>query len=130
MNVRMLLIVLIAGLIVVSLMRSIQAKSDRPQAELLLVNGRIVTMNAENPTAEAVAVTEGRIIALGTTAEIVMTAAADARIIDLDGTQGAGCRMIANIVDCDPDRVRIGDKVRVVFDHVSDVFALPRFTPV
>jgi uncharacterized OB-fold protein len=51
-------------------------------------------------------------------------------IIDLDGTQGAGCRLIANIVDCDPESVRIGDKVRVVFDRVSDVFALPRFTPV
>jgi uncharacterized OB-fold protein len=51
-------------------------------------------------------------------------------IIDLDGTQGAGCRLIANIVDCDPESVRIGDKVQVVFDRVSDVFALPRFTPV
>ena len=51
-------------------------------------------------------------------------------VIELDGTQGAGCRMIANIVDCDPEAVRIGDKVRVVFDHVSDTMALPRFTPV
>ena len=51
-------------------------------------------------------------------------------VIDLDGTQGAGCRMIANIVDCDPEAVRIGDKVRVVFDTVSDTFAVPRFTPV
>ena len=38
--------------------------------------------------------------------------------------------MIANIVDCDPETVRIGDKVHVVFDHVSDTMALPRFTPV
>jgi uncharacterized OB-fold protein len=50
-------------------------------------------------------------------------------VIELDGTQGAGCRMIANIVDCDPEAVRIGDKVRVKFDPVSDTMALPRFAP-
>jgi len=51
-------------------------------------------------------------------------------VIELDGTQGAGCRMIANIVDCDPETVRIGTKVRVVFEPVSDSLAMPRFTPV
>jgi hypothetical protein len=51
-------------------------------------------------------------------------------VIELDGTQGAGARMIANIVDCDPETVRIGDRVRVLFDKVSDTLALPRFTPV
>jgi uncharacterized protein len=50
-------------------------------------------------------------------------------IIDLDGTQGAGSRMIANIVDCDPDTVAIGDKVRVRFDRISDTLALPRYIP-
>ena len=50
-------------------------------------------------------------------------------VIDLDGTQGAGARMIANIVDCDPESVAIGDKVRVRFDRLSNTLALPRFTP-
>lgn len=50
-------------------------------------------------------------------------------VIDLDGTQGAGARMIANLVGVDPDAVRIGDKVRVDFDHVSDTYAVPRFRP-
>src|SRR5262245_7298899 len=50
-------------------------------------------------------------------------------VIELDGTQGAGARMIANIVDCDPDSVRIGDKVRIVFEPVSDTYAVPRFVP-
>jgi uncharacterized OB-fold protein len=50
-------------------------------------------------------------------------------VIELDGTQGAGARMIANIVDCDPDAVRIGDKVRIVFEPVSDTYAVPRFAP-
>jgi uncharacterized protein len=50
-------------------------------------------------------------------------------VIELDGTQGAGARMIANIVDCDPETVAVGDKVRVTFDKLSDTLALPRFTP-
>ena len=50
-------------------------------------------------------------------------------VIELDGTQGAGARMLANIVDCDPDTVRIGDAVRIEFEKVSDTYAVPRFTP-
>ncbi|HSS09216.1 MAG TPA: OB-fold domain-containing protein, partial [Acidimicrobiales bacterium] len=50
-------------------------------------------------------------------------------VIELDGTQGAGARMIANIVDCDPESVAVGDKVHVVFDKVSDTLAIPRFAP-
>jgi uncharacterized OB-fold protein len=50
-------------------------------------------------------------------------------VIELDGTQGAGARMIGNIVDCDPDEVRIGDRVRIVFDRISETFAVPRFAP-
>lgn len=51
-------------------------------------------------------------------------------VIELEGTQGAGARMIANIIDCDPETVAIGDKVKIVFDKVSDTYAVPRFAPV
>ncbi len=51
-------------------------------------------------------------------------------IVELDGTQGAGARMIANIVDCDPETVAVGDKVQVAFDKVSDTYAVPRFRKV
>ena len=50
-------------------------------------------------------------------------------VVELDGTQGAGARMVANIVDCDPDSIAIGTSVRVAFDKVSDTLAVPRFTP-
>jgi len=50
-------------------------------------------------------------------------------VIELDGTQGAGARILANVTDCDPDRVRIGDRVRVWFERVSDTLAVPRFRP-
>jgi hypothetical protein len=50
-------------------------------------------------------------------------------VIDLDGTQGGGARMLANVVDCDPESVAVGDRVRVTFDKLSPTLALPRFTP-
>jgi uncharacterized OB-fold protein len=50
-------------------------------------------------------------------------------VVELDGATGAGSRMIVNVVDCDPDRVAIGDPVRIVWDRVSDTLALPRFAP-
>ncbi|MGD9700995.1 MAG: Zn-ribbon domain-containing OB-fold protein [Acidimicrobiia bacterium] len=51
-------------------------------------------------------------------------------VVELDGTQGAGARMLVNIIDCDPDAVRIGDKVEIVFEHVNDEMSTPRFRPV
>jgi uncharacterized protein len=47
-------------------------------------------------------------------------------ILVLDGTQGEGARMVVNVIDCDPDEVAIGDKVKIVFEKVSDTFAVPR----
>jgi uncharacterized OB-fold protein len=51
-------------------------------------------------------------------------------VVDLDGTQGAGARMLVNIIDCDPDRVRIGDPVEIVWEHVNDEMTTPRFRPI
>jgi uncharacterized protein len=51
-------------------------------------------------------------------------------IVELDGTQGAGARVQANIVNCDPDAIRIGDKLKVLFEKVSETLAVPRFEPV
>lgn len=47
-------------------------------------------------------------------------------VVELDETQGAGARMIVNLVGCDPAEVAIGDRVRIIFDPVSDSYATPR----
>jgi len=44
-------------------------------------------------------------------------------IIDLE----EGVRMMANVIDCTPDEIRIGMKVEVVFDHVTPEISLPKF---
>ena len=46
-------------------------------------------------------------------------------IIDLD----EGARMISNIVNTDPFMVKIGMRVKVVFDDVTDKISIPKFEP-
>ena len=46
-------------------------------------------------------------------------------LVDLD----EGPRLMTNIVNAVPDDVRIGDRVRVLFEPVSDQAALPLFEP-
>jgi uncharacterized protein len=48
-------------------------------------------------------------------------------VIDPDGADGA--RFVSNVVDCEPEDVTIGMKVRVVWNHVSDTLTLPFWTP-
>jgi uncharacterized OB-fold protein len=50
-------------------------------------------------------------------------------VIELDGTQGAGARMICNIIDCDVEALAIGDKVEIAWDHVNADMTTPRFRP-
>ena len=40
-----------------------------------------------------------------------------------------GPRMLTNIVDCDPDRLQVGQPVEVVFHDTGAGAALPRFRP-
>ncbi|MBV9358863.1 MAG: amidohydrolase family protein, partial [Chloroflexi bacterium] len=54
-------------------------------ADLLLVNGRVLTMDARRPRAEAIAVAGDRILAVGNTAEMRGLADTRATVVDLRG---------------------------------------------
>lgn len=41
-----------------------------------------------------------------------------------------GARMMSNIVTADPDALKIGQAVKVVFEDVTDEIAFPKFEPV
>lgn len=43
--------------------------------------------------------------------------------------EGTGPRIITNIVGCDPESVRIGDRVQAVFHDTASGHALIRFEP-
>lgn len=54
-------------------------------AELILTNARAYTVEAARPWAEAVAIRDGRILAVGTAAEVARLAGPDTRTVDLGG---------------------------------------------
>jgi uncharacterized OB-fold protein len=47
-------------------------------------------------------------------------------LIDLD----EGVRLLSNVVGCPPERVAVGDRVRVTWEPLSDGRGLPLFQPV
>ncbi len=62
------------------------AAGDAPrEAELVLLNGRIVTLDPSLPEATALAAADGRILAVGSDEDVRPLAGADARVIDLEG---------------------------------------------
>src|SRR3982751_3017003 len=54
-------------------------------ADLIYYNGKIVTMWADHPTVQAVAIRDGRFVAVGSTADVLKSAGASTRKIDLAG---------------------------------------------
>ena len=51
-------------------------------------------------------------------------------VIELDGTQGAGARMLAEHHRLRSGLDQDGYRVKVVFDRVSDTYAMPRCSPI
>ena len=60
------------------------ARPETP-ADLVLLHGKIVTVDKNHPSAEALAVRGDRIIAVGTDAQIQLYVAATSRVVDLQG---------------------------------------------
>ena len=58
--------------------------SSHPVADLILTNGNVVTLDAQNPTAAAIAITDGRITAIGSAAEIADYIGDSTEVIDLE----------------------------------------------
>ena len=54
-------------------------------ADLILVNGKVVTVDSSGSVAQAVAVKDGRIVKAGTNDEVLLLASESARVIDLRG---------------------------------------------
>ncbi|MFC1815382.1 Zn-ribbon domain-containing OB-fold protein [Thermodesulfobacteriota bacterium] len=46
---------------------------------------------------------------------------------DIDKEVDEGPMISSNVIDCDPDEVKIGMPVEVVFEDITDEFTLPKF---
>lgn len=76
----------IIGALVAAAWPVAQARTQVPTpADLILVNGAVITVDPRDAMAEAVAVKDGRIIAVGTNADIRTHATAATEVIDLGG---------------------------------------------
>jgi predicted amidohydrolase YtcJ len=65
------------------------------EADLIVVNGRVITMDAGVPNAEAIAVKNSRILAVGSSADIRNLAGARTRVID-----AARMTVLPGFIDC------------------------------
>ena len=72
----------IAILVLISVLRVI---NDGDAADLVLTNGHIVTVDDDNPTAQALAIRDGEILAVGNNSEINEFIGSQTEIIDLEG---------------------------------------------
>jgi predicted amidohydrolase YtcJ len=55
------------------------------QADMVLVHGTVLTVDAEDSVAQAIAVRDGKIVAVGTDAQVMKLAGARTRVVDLHG---------------------------------------------
>jgi predicted amidohydrolase YtcJ len=83
-SVRTLLFVVLT-ISVLSLVLRAAAGQSASAADLVLTNGRIVTVEDEQPEAQAIAVTGDRITALGTSGAMQKYVGPNSRVIDLQG---------------------------------------------
>jgi predicted amidohydrolase YtcJ len=67
---------------------------DLLRADLTLINGKVVTVDADNSIMEAVAVKGGRIVAVGSTAEVSGLMGKGTALLDL-----AGKTVLPGIID-------------------------------
>jgi len=72
-------------------------------ADLILTNAKVTTLDRSNPQAQAVAIRDGRFLAVGSEAEVRAAAAPDATVIDAKGR-----RVIPGLIDSHMHIIRGG----------------------
>ena len=59
--------------------------SDSPTADVILLNANVYTVDEENPQAEAIAIQDGRILAVGAASDVEAFRAAETETMDMEG---------------------------------------------
>ncbi len=102
-------------------------------ADLVLVNGKVVTVDAEDSIVEAVAVNNGRILAIGSTSEVMELAGEGTEVLDLGGktvlpgmidthTHPSGAAARFGAIDCrSPPINSIKEILDLVAEKVAEV---------
>jgi len=64
---------------------ALAAQAPQPSAETILINGHVITVDSQFSIAQAVAIANGRFVAVGTNAEIRRLAGPATKVVDLQG---------------------------------------------
>ena len=75
----------LAGLLIVALFFSACDVNESNTADLILINGKVVTIDEEIPDGEAIAIRGDTILAIGTSEEVAAFSGEHTEVIDLDG---------------------------------------------
>ena len=79
------------------------AKAQGMQPDLILRNGRFTTLDRSNPQADAVAIKDGRFVAIGTERDVMALAGSGSQVIDLKGR-----RAVPGLIDSHMHIIRGG----------------------
>lgn len=74
-----------AGMFSVALAAPVFAQGPGSTADLVLINGNVITVDSRDSVAQAIAVRQGKILEVGSSAQIRSRAAKNAQVIDLHG---------------------------------------------
>ena len=75
----------IAGVLLAASAGALAKGPATPAADTILTNGRIYTVDSKHPWAESVAIRDGRIVAVGTKAQVARLKNSATRMVDLGG---------------------------------------------
>src|SRR5204863_9770165 len=92
---------LVAAVLSLTILAAVPVQAQAP--DTILVNGKILTVDNAFSTREALAIYDGRILALGTTAEMRKIASSKTRVIDLQGRT-----VIPGLIDSHIHAIRAG----------------------
>lgn len=77
--------VILSAIAIIVLVAILQVLRDSDSADLVLRNGNVITVDDDNPEAQAIAIREGKILAIGSDSDIDEFVGSRTEIIDLDG---------------------------------------------
>src|SRR5215210_3667158 len=83
--------------------RTSEAQPMNSSPDLVLHNARITTLDRQKPEADAVAIRDGRFVAVGSEREVMASAGPDAKRVDLKGR-----RVIPGLIDSHTHVIRGG----------------------
>ncbi|WP_372056056.1 amidohydrolase [Tistrella mobilis] len=114
------------------------ASSGSPKPDLLLVNGRVTTLDPANPEADTVAIADGRILAVGRRQDLAVTTGPETRVPETRVIDLGGRRVIPGLNDSHTHLIRGGlnynmelrwEGIESVHDALALLKAQARVTP-